>query len=135
MVISKKLLTLFAIFCIIASAGIVCAAEQGGYAGSNYQNMNGASGSQYYVNNGNDLEPGAGLPLENQTGYVPLDNNGNPITNATANTTVASAAGNPTGNATGNATSAHSMPATGNPILALLAVSAVLGGACVLRRK
>ena len=151
MAISRKLLTLLAIFCVIASAGIVCAADQGGYAGSNYQDMNGVSGSQYYVNNGDNLEPGAGLPLENQTGYVPLDNNGNPITNATANTTVASAAGNPTGNATGNttanttvanatgnttanATALSSMLATGNPIMILFALIAFIGGYGAIRR-
>lgn len=149
MVISKKLLTLFAIFCIIASAGIVCAAEEGGYAGSNYQSMNGASGSQYYVNNANNLEPGAGLPLENQTGYVPLDADGNPIFNATA-TTTSNATGNATGhvtgnatanttaNATGNSTNAtapSSLLATGNPIMILLAVIAVIGGYGAIRRR
>jgi LPXTG-motif cell wall-anchored protein len=36
---------------------------------------------------------------------------------------------------TANATSSHTMLATGNPILILLGVSAVLGGAAVLRRK
>lgn len=34
-----------------------------------------------------------------------------------------------------NSTAAYRMPATGNPIFALFAVSAVLGGACVIRRK
>ena len=67
--ISKKLLALLAIFCIIASAGAACAAEydgsyaesnyqdegsygesqyeDGGYAGNNYQDDGGAAGSQY----------------------------------------------------------------------------------------
>ena len=36
---------------------------------------------------------------------------------------------------TANATSSHTMLSTGNPILALFAVSAVLGGYAVLRRK
>ena len=135
---NKKLLTLLAIFCVIVSAGVVCAADQGGYAGCNYQDENGVCGSQYYVNEKNvTLEPGAGLPLENQT---------NPYQNAThtvaANTTNTTNTTNATGNAThvaGNtnhtAHAAHTMPATGNPIIALLAVSAVLGGAALIRRK
>ena len=64
--ISKKLLTLLAIFCIIASAGAACAADydsgydaigyaddagnqygDGGYAGSNYVDEGGYAGSQY----------------------------------------------------------------------------------------
>ncbi|WP_407376493.1 hypothetical protein [Methanobrevibacter sp.] len=52
--------------------------------------------------------------------------------------------GNETGNATGNATqhaaggehtTTHTMPATGNPILVLLAIGAVLGGATLMTRK
>ncbi|MGX8693940.1 MAG: hypothetical protein ACSW71_03440 [Methanobrevibacter sp.] len=134
--LNKKLLTLLTIFCIIASAGIVCAADYGGYAGSNYQDMNGVSGSQYGLYS--ELEPGNGLPLENQTGYVPLDADGNPIFNATGNATH-NATGNITGNATGNAThnvtATHTMPVTGNPIIALLAVTGIIGGYAVLRRK
>ncbi|MBQ6512899.1 hypothetical protein [Methanobrevibacter sp.] len=133
--LNKKLLTLLAIFCIIASAGIVCAADQGGYAGSNYD-MAEADG----------LEPGNGLPLENQTGYVPLDADGNPILNATGNTTsnitgnaTHNATGNVTGNVTGNAThnisAHHTMPVTGNPIIALLAVTSLVGGYAALRRN
>ena len=46
-------------------------------------------------------------------------------TNATGH-----AAGEP-----GHANPAHEMPATGNPILLLLAVGSVLGGACAMRKK
>lgn len=47
---------------------------------------------------------------------------------------------NATGHAAGepghaNANPAHKMPATGNPILLLLAVGSVLGGACAMRKK
>ena len=129
--LNKKLLTLLAIFCIIASAGVVCAADQGGYAGSNYD-MAEADG----------LEPGNGLPLENQTGYVPLDADGNPILNATGNTTgnatqnvTANVTSNVTANATHNVTAQHTMPVTGNPIIALLAVTGIIGGYAVLRRN
>ena len=137
---NKKLLTLLAIFCLIVSAGVVCAADQDGYAGINYQNMNGVSGSQYAVADG--LEPGNGLPLENQTGYVPLDADGNPILNATGNATgnatqnvTANVTSNVTANATHNVTAQHTMPVTGNPIIALLAVTGIIGGYAVLRRN
>lgn len=126
--ISKKLLALLAIFCVVVSAGVVCAAdydggnlgsdyaddmggysgsqyEDGGYAGSNYQDDGGWAGSQY-----NET-------LENATGL---------------------AAGEPTNvtdNMTANATSTNTMLATGNPILMLLGVSAILGSAAVLRRR
>ena len=57
------------------------------------------------------------------------------VTNATADAVANAAGENATsGNAT-NATSANTMHATGNPILALLAVGAVLGGAAIIRRK
>ena len=138
--LNKKLLTLLAIFCLIVSAGVVCAADQDGYAGMNYQNMNGVSGSQYAVADG--LEPGNGLPLENQTGYVPLDADGNPILNATGNATgnathnvTGNVTANVTGNATHNVTAQHTMPVTGNPIIALLAVTGIIGGYAVLRRN
>lgn len=48
---------------------------------------------------------------------------------------------NATGHAAGenvthaNASAAHTLPATGNPILLLLAVGSVLGGACAMRKK
>ena len=152
---NKKLLSILAIFCIIASAGIVCAADSNGYAGSNYQD-NGFSGSQYYGNYDGgyagsqynedytggyagsnyyeNAEPGNGLPLENQTNPFA----GNATHNATGNATGeptqnATVAGNTTGNAT-NGTS-HSMLSTGNPILILLAVMAVLGGAAAIKGR
>lgn len=146
--LSKKLLSLLAIFCVIASAGVACAADVGsgdgvidGYAGMQY----GAAADDAVLEDGitqddaagaDTLEPGNGLPLENQTGPVG-NTTSNAVGNATGNATGNStghAAGEPT-NTTGNATANHSMPATGNPILALFAVTAVLGGYAALRRK
>ena len=121
--LNKKLLTLLAIFCIIASAGIVCAADQGGYAGSNYD-MAEADG----------LEPGNGLPLENQTGNITGNTTGNTTGNATGNTT-GNTTENVTANATQNVTASHKMPITGNPIIALLAVVGIVGGYAVIRRN
>ena len=132
--LSKKLLTLLAIFCVIASAGVVCAADvssnglddnqysipQEGYAGSQYdENQEGGyAGSQYDVNQ--------------EGGYA----------GSQYNKTVENAAGehltetgNITGNTTGNATASHTMPATGNPIMALFVVCAILGGYAIIRRK
>ncbi|MBQ6349832.1 MAG: hypothetical protein IJI42_02745 [Methanobrevibacter sp.] len=145
MEIKRKLLVLLAIFCVIGSAGIACAADNSSYDGNNNPYMNGIdesqnandnggyAGSQYY----NNAEPGAGLPLENQTnpyaGNTTNDATGNMTGNATNNAT-----GNATHNMTGNTTPANSnnkMLTTGNPILALLAVSAIIGGYGVIRRE
>ena len=145
--ISKKLLTLLAIFCVIASVGAVCAAdngdnlgtnyaddmsgyagsqyEDGGYAGSQYQDDGGWAGSQY---NASEENGGWAGSQYNET----LEN-----ANAT-NTTHVAAAGEPTNattNITANATSSQHMLATGNPILLLVGVCAVAGGYAVLRRK
>ncbi len=140
---NKKLLTLLAIFCVIASAGFVCAADNID-SGSNSQDgiLLGESVnepaeidsdvSQDDVNQ-TDLEPGAGLPLENQT--APLANEtGNATGNTTGNTTD-NATANTTANTTGNATVPQHLLATGNPILALLAVSAIMGSYAVIKRN
>ena len=141
--LSKKLLTLLAIFCVIASAGVVCAedvgsdgldtygVDEGGYAGSQYDldDQGGYAGSQY-----NETEEGgyAGSQYQDDGGWA----------GSQYNETVENAAGEPVdatapvdANATGNATAPHTMLATGNPIIALFAVFAVLGGYAVLRRK
>lgn len=116
--IRNNLLILLAIFCVVVSAGAVCAANYG-------------AGETQTV-----LEHGAGLPLEKQTipepgAGLPLENQTAPVTgNATGNATVHTV-GNATGNATGNTTNATAnhnsiLPATGNPILVLLAVTAII---------
>ena len=145
--LSKKLLTLLAIFCVIASAGVVCAADvssnglddnqysipQEGYAGSQYdENQEGGyTGSQYDVNQEGGYA-GSQYDVNQEGGYA----------GSQYNKTVENAAGehltetgNITGNTTGNATASHTMPATGNPIMALFAVCAILGGYAIIRRK
>ena len=144
MEINKQILTLFAIFCIIASAGIVCAADHGGYTGGNHHNMNGVDGSQYNAHEVKVLEPGNGLLLENQTAPVHVNATGNATSHIAANAT-ANATGNATShvatnvtNTTGNATHAnatHSLPVAGNPIVLLLAGTALVGGYIILRRN
>ncbi|WP_295116147.1 LPXTG cell wall anchor domain-containing protein [uncultured Methanobrevibacter sp.] len=138
--ISKKLLALLAIFCVVVSAGVVCAADyDGGNLGSDYaDDMGGYSGSQY------EDSGYAGSNYQDDGGWAGSQYNEtleNAAANQTAqNTTNATglAAGEPTNvtdNMTANATSTNTMLATGNPILMLLGVSAILGSAAVLRRR
>ena len=136
--LTKKLLTLLAIFCVIASATAVCAADDGGYAGSQYED-GGYAGSQYQDDGGwagsqyNESEEGiTDKPLIDPD-YAHMDPAaGAPDDNETANATDV-VSEDAASDATGSAS--HTMPATGNPILALLAVGAVLGGAAVIGRK
>ena len=135
--LTRKLLALLAIFCLIASAGAVCAADN--VTGDvNYQDMNGVAGSQYqdeagvgdhpdFDADGDDSHPTAPEIDPDYAHHEPGS------TNTTGNSTI-HAAGEPT-NTTGNATAAHTMHATGNPILILLVISAVLGGCGVALRK
>ncbi|MEE1335945.1 hypothetical protein [Methanobrevibacter sp.] len=163
--ISKKLLlTLLAIFCVIASAGAACAADAygdagydelgytddiGEWVGSQYSddNQTGWAGSQY-----NDTDQGgyAGSQYDedDQGGYAGNQYNeddqggyaGSQYNETLENAAANAAAGEPVSdsvsqNMTANATSSHTMLETGNPILALLAVGAVLGSCAVLKRK
>ena len=119
--ISKKLLTLLALFCVIASAGVVCAEDvsDGGYAGIQYNDSGGWAGSQYQDDKG---------------GWAGSQYNAT-VENAAAHPTTVSAGNQVVNNTTANTTTNHLMHAAGNPILALLAVSAVLGGYAVIKRK
>ncbi len=157
--LSKKLLTLLAIFCVIASAGVACAADANSDVDGTYlsatddmgeigdqadfddvdytTNDGGWAGSQY---NGNVENGHQGAPeidpdyAHNEAAGEPINATGNSTDNATSNTT-----GNATAqvaqNTTTNATSSSNMLATGNPVLLLLGVTAVLGAGAVLRRK
>ena len=96
-----------------------------------------AAGGDPYLDGSNDGHNGTVIPPDaahdeaamNQTNTTHAA--GSDIVNATNAT---HAAGSDAVNAT-NATATHTMPATGNPILALLAVCTLLGGYTVLRRK
>ena len=161
----KKVLVLFALLCVIGSAAAVSAEDigsEGGYAGSNYEGADGVSESQYnpddqLVGDEAGEVPDTESPAHENPEFLPPDWNhdehaaGEPenetagnqtnttdVTDTQASQTVldnvtSSVTGNSTGNATANAP--HSMLETGNPILALLAVGAVLGSAAVIRRK
>ena len=140
----KKFFVLIAIFCVIGSASAVCAADvsdgvaalsesqyqdEGGWAGSQYQDEGGWAGSQYQDEGG-----WAGSQYNETENNVYSTTN---TTNTTANETneTANESAPEVAETTGNATVPHSMFATGNPIFALLGVSALLGGYTILRRK
>ena len=148
--ISKKLLTLLAIFCVIASAGAAFAADAygdigydelsytddlGEWVGSHSDdNQTGWAGSQYNENDQGGYA-GSQYDVDEQGGYAGSQYN-ETLENAAAN----AAAGEPVSdsvsqNMTANATSSHKMLETGNPILALFAVGAVLGAYAVYKRE
>ena len=95
-----------------------------------------AAGGDVYDNgvpyHGDGTDPTANA-TGNVTGNVTCNVTGNTTGNVTGNVTGHAAGATVTANAT-NATATH-MPATGNPIVALLAVCALVGGYTVLRRK
>ena len=139
--ISKKIITLLAIFCLIASAGAVCAENIDGNATDIYNSQNDLDGNQNTAQESTHIgapsiapdyahhEPAAGA-LENQTtnGTAYATGNGTAYTGNATNTTAAH-------NATHNATNTHQMLATGNPILLLVGVTALIGGYAALRKK
>ena len=127
----KKILAILAIFCVLVSAGAVCAADDFGQLGSNYADDSGYVGSNYqdYDDGIADDDSGyAGSNYQDDGGWAGSQYN-ETLENATAQ-----AAGEPT-NATNATGSVHSMLATGNPILILLVVAAVLGGYVVYKRR
>ncbi|MBQ6099524.1 MAG: hypothetical protein IJL02_06645 [Methanobrevibacter sp.] len=139
---STKKLTLFAVFCVIASACVVCVVDaanpEGLDVGQYPDNDYGLTDDSITDPDSTHSQLAAGEPAENQTdanitvedamAESPL------FQSAPSNVTI-----NETGNATGNATNAtataHTMLATGNPILALLAVGAGIGATVVISRK
>lgn len=132
-----------------------------GYGGSNNNmtnmtNMtNGTAGinasSPIVPPDSNHRDPAAGEPVkvvdipgpvhspETHVSTYPIGNaTGEPAHNATGNASgepVHNTTGNATHNMTAKASTSHKMLSTGNPILALFAISAVLGGAAVIRKK
>ena len=163
----KKILAILAIFCVLVSAGAVCAADDFGQLGSNYADDSGYVGSNYqdyddgiadsdsgYVgSNYQDYDDGiadddsdyAGSNYQDDGGWAGSQYNetlenataqaaGEPTNATNATNITAQAAGEPT-NATNATGSVHSMLATGNPILILLVVAAVLGGYVVYKRR
>lgn len=175
----KKILVLLAIFCLVASASVACAAEDsgncdyntmdnyigvagsqysdimGGYAGSNYNNTTNMTNNTIGNNTSNQIippdfnhhEPAAGEPVKEvkiaKPVHSPSIEESMPAPSQQNHNTTGNASGEPAHNVTGNAThnitakaiTSQKMKPTGNPILALMAISAVLGGVAVIRRK
>ncbi len=146
----KKNIAILAIFCVLVSAGAVCAADDFGQLGSNYADDSGYVGSNYqdyddgiadsdsgYVgSNYQDYDDGIADDDSDYAGSNYQDDGGwaGSQYNETLENATAQAAGEPT-NATNATGSVHSMLATGNPILILLVVAAVLGGYVVYKRR
>ncbi|MEE3490814.1 MAG: hypothetical protein VZR10_08095 [Methanobrevibacter sp.] len=144
----KKILAILVIFCVLVSAGAVCAADDFGQLGSNYADDSGYVGSNYqdYDDGIADDDSGyAGSNYQDDGGWAGSQYNetlenataqaaGEPTNATNATNITAQAAGEPT-NATNATGSVHSMLATGNPILILLVVAAVLGGYVVYKRR
>ena len=155
--ISKKLLALL-VFCVIASAATVCAADVDGGNGNDVvgqadvdggsgndavgqaDDNGGWAGSQYNQDDQGRYD-GSQYNQDEQGGYAGSQYNetsehaaGEP-TNTTADAPVNETADTAAQNMTANATSSHKMLETGNPILALFAVGAVLGAYAVYKRE
>lgn len=175
----KKLLVLLAIFCLVASAGAACAAEDGengdynlmndisgvagsqyndtmgGYAGINYNNTtnmtNNTTGNgtslQIIPPDFNHHEPAAGEPVQvvkiakpvhgpsTEEKIIPIDQQNHNTTGNASGEPAHNVTGNATHNITAKAMNTQKMKPTGNPILALMAISAVLGVMAVIRKK
>lgn len=135
----KKLVTLLAIFCIIASAGAVYAADvnnTGEYTESNYPSDDKNQENEKQERNQQDSDNYTESP-DNDTNEniteVPYDSDYGEGTDEAVNETDLSAS--EPENETNKTTVPRIMHATGNPILMLVIVAAGLGSAAVLRRK
>ena len=132
MKLKNKIFAILAIFCLIASACAVSAAND---TNSTYTDgmYNGYPTEIHETNNATDNSSDLDAEAIHDSMVLPPDYAHSEM-NAT-NATGHAAGENATATNTTNATQTQTLPATGNPILVLLAVGAVLGGAGVLRRK
>ena len=152
MELKTRLFAILAIFCVLCSVCAVSAADDAGVMSAD---------DGIFMDGSHDGHDGAIIPPDNthdeaghaagmdpyldgsQDGHngtiIPPDaaHNEQAMMNQTNSTHAAGSdvAANSTGNSTGNATAHGILPATGNPILILLGVSAIIGGAVVLKRK
>lgn len=133
MKLKNKIFAILAIFCLIASACAVSAADDinGTYTDDMYDGYSPETPDMPDIDNATD--DSSDLNDTHDSMVLPPDYAHSEM-NAT-NTTVPAAGENATAANTTNATAAHTLPATGNPILVLIVVGAALGGVGVLRRK
>ena len=140
----SKLFAILAIFCVICSACAVSAADNvsddgnGLYLDDSEDGHNGTIIPPDF--NHNEAAQAAGGDMYDDG--VPYHGDGtDPTATPTDNVTGANVTGNAAGanvTANGNSTNTtatHTMPATGNPIILLLGVGAIVGGYAVIRRK
>ena len=139
-------LSILAILCVLLSACAVCATESTSvdiqsndqYLDASHDGHDGAIIPPDYAHD-EAAQHAAGGEIDNATNStVPAGDNINNATGNNTNTTNSTpAAGGDIHNSTSplNATAQNLLHSTGNPILALLAVGAVLGGVEVLRRR
>ena len=142
---NKKLIALLAIFCVVLSAGIVCAEEsqEAGVGDAGQQTtVNGDTGADT-TGNGAETTGTTDAPVQDATSNETATA-ANVTSNANvnnANTTGNATTGNATNNATGNVTNSTSLPkaiqnfVTGNPILILAFVIIVGAGAYFYKRN
>lgn len=138
MELRNKLFAILAVFCVLLSACAVSADDNGDFSADEAQAIHdGMVLPPDYAHNESQNASGEDLDSEavHDSMILPPDYAHNEAAMANATNSTGHAAGEAVSNSTGNTTAAHSMPATGNPILLLLGVGAVLGGACVLKRK
>ena len=152
MELKNKLFAILAIFCMLGSACVVCAAEDvdamsaddgifmdgsshDGHDGAiippdnSHDEAKHAAGGDNYLDGSQDGHNGTIIPPD----YA---HNEQAMMNATNSTHAAgSDVVNSTGNATVNATSHSTLSATGNPILILLVELAALGGYAAIKKN
>ena len=141
MKLKNNLFVILAIFCVIFSASAVCAADHADLGDAQILDASedGHNGAIIPADAGHDEQAmlnathAAGGDVDNQTNPINQTNTTN-STNTTNATNTTHAAGGVAENQT-NGTAQNPTHATGNPILALLTVSAVLGGVAVIKRK
>ena len=106
-----KAMTILAIFCVLISAGSACAAED---IATNSDDV-------LSIDMDNNV-----IGVDESTGDIADDGVGG-FSNETGNTTSS-------GNSTNGTATTHTLPATGNPILALLAVCSLIGVYTIKRK-
>jgi hypothetical protein len=142
-----SILAILAVLCVLLAACAVSATDDvdqsGDYYFDGYQHDHDgdfiplgstndgsqqAAGGDYYLDGSEDGHNGTIIPPD-------AGHNEQKMLNQTAQAAGEMPNTNSTNVSTHNASTTHTMPATGNPIIALLAVSALLGGYTTLKRK
>ena len=132
-----KAMTILAIFCVLISAGSACAAED---IATNSDDVLSIDMDNNVI--GVDESTGDiaddGVPHHadgtNATGNASGDRYDDSVPYHTHGTNATGGFSNETGNSTNGTATTHTLPATGNPILALLAVCSLIGVYTIKRK-